>query len=473
MRFLSCFILTSLCVGAIAACAAKRMTELGDALPPAEAEVASREPLKLADAVVAGAPAKGDEKGDQKGENQPALPSGHPPVGGAQNNGLPAGHPNIGGGAAAPGGLPSGHPDIGQPGGLPSGHPAVGGAAATGPVDMNAKGSITIKASQGTAGGPAVGADAVLVEYYNAKGQVVGKSESKLNDKGEVTLADVSLETSVQPLITVTHQGVEYRAAGSVMSAAESAQSVEMTVFEATDVEPAWTIKMRHVILANSPAGVTVTDMIAVNNPTDRAWIGAKVSGGGKPVTLNLPLPAGATNVQFGSGFHECCTKVVEGRVVYSMALTPGDTQFQLSYTIAADRNGAARVDLTAPAATGQLMVFVAEDGTTFASDTLKRMETKKGANLRANARFFVSPPHEKGKTVGFTISGLAGVKPEQAQLSEPGPTDGTAAVAAATTANPASRVPGVAKVVGGIGAGAILVVGTVVVLFKGPRVKA
>jgi hypothetical protein len=464
MKSLVCVILTSLCVGVIGACAAGRLTERGEALAPTTAVAAqSQEPLKLADAVTAAAPVKGEEKG----EDQPALPSGHPPIGGAQNNGLPAGHPTIGGGgAAAPGGLPSGHPDIGQPGGLPSGHPAVGAAA--GPVDPNAKGSITIKASQGTAGGRAIGADGVLVEYYNAQGKVVGKSESKLNDKGEVTITDVSLAVPVQPLITVTHQGVEYRAAGSVMSAADNAQAIEMTVFESTEVEPAWTVKMRHVILANSPAGVTVTDMIAVNNPTDRAWIGAKVSDGGKPVTLNLPLPAGATSVRFGSGFHECCTKVIDGRVVYSMALTPGDTQFQLSYTIAADRNGSARVELTAPAATGQLMVFVAEDGTTFTSDTFKRMETKKGANLRANSRFFVTPAHEKGKTVGFTISGLAGVKPEQAQLTEPAAA--AEATTIATAANPASKVPGVAKVVGGIGAGAILVVGTVVVLFKGPR---
>ena len=84
MRLVNKTILAGLCVGVIGACAATREGVAGgDGLgaPIAEVRADATEPMKLADAVVAAAPVKGEEKDKKGGAEQPALPSGHPPVG--------------------------------------------------------------------------------------------------------------------------------------------------------------------------------------------------------------------------------------------------------------------------------------------------------------------------------------------------------------------------------------------------------
>ena len=498
MKVLKYAILAATGLGLIGACATKRLMEVGESIGPDEdppAVVASsEEPLKMADAVVAGGATEQEQKAESNsksaGGEKDGLPAGHPPVGGATAGAgaLPQGHPPVGGAApSAQSGLPPGHPPMDGGGGggggatgLPSGHPDVSsggrpsaGMVAPGPVK---NGSLGIKAVQGTKGGPVVGADPVLVEFYNAQGAVIGKKEAKLNEKGEVTIGQIAFGEAVQPLITVTHQGVEYRAVGSVLTSRENAQQVEMTVFEATEQEPAWVVKMRHVMLANSPAGVHVTEMVSLHNPSDRAWVGSKSGGAGKPVTLRLPLAAGARDVKFTGGFHECCTKVVEGAIVYEMPMTPGDTNFQFTYRVPADAGGAANIELTAPAATQHLMVFVPDDGSTFTSDTLRQIEPKKNTNLRANSRFYVTDPLKAKAVVGFTIGGLAGVKAVAEEVGAAGPYDSGAeggGPAGGDGGGPAAGVPKVAKVVGGVGAGLVLVVGAAVVLFKAPKGQA
>jgi hypothetical protein len=384
---------------------------------------------------------------------QPALPAGHPQLpagGGAGANGLPSGHPQIpaGGGSGGVAGLPSGHPQVSPV-----------------PAPPGTKGSIVIKAVQTTQGGPAVGADAVLVEYYNAQGQVAGKTQATLSDKGEAAIKDVPLTYPVQPLITITHAGVEYKAPGNVMDANNRDQEIAVNVYETTDREPAWQVRMRHVIVEPTRDGLTVTDMISVFNPTDRAWTG-RPTGAGKPVTLELVLPPNATDLKAGGAFHECCVKVENGKLIYSLAMLPGGADFQVHYRVPAD-NDRAEVTMWAPAATGSLFVFLPQDGTTVTSSELKLVEAKPGARLRANSRFYTAAPQNAGDAIKFTISGLKGLKPAAAAVM---PDEGSGNPVAGTSA---SGIPRAAKIAGAVGAGTILTVGTAVILFKSPKAAA
>lgn len=423
-------------------------------------------PVQLADGAAEPAPA-------EKVAEKPALPAGHPVV---EQPGLPAGHPQLpaGGAGGANAGLPEGHPQLpgagGGDAGLPSGHPKIG---MTTPAAPGTKGSIVIKAVQRTKGGPAVGADAVTVEYYNAQGETAGKREAKLSDKGEVKIDDVPLTVPVQPLITITHAGVEYKAPGNVMDGGHRDQEVEVSVFETTDQEPAWQVRMRHVIVEPSREGLKVTDMISVFNPADRSWTGKPVEGG-KPVTLAIALPATATNVSAGGAFHDCCVKVVDGKLIYSMPMLPGGADFQIHYVVPA-KDDAAEVALVAPAATGSLFVFIPEDGSVLTSKDLKVVEAKPGARLRANSRFYTAPGQKTGERVTFTVSGLKGLKAAAATTPFYAAEDGSATADAGGIASPAtagvtSNISGVAKVAAGAGAAAVVAVGVAILVFKSPK---
>ena len=395
---------------------------------------------------------------------QPALPAGHPPLPATNEakSGLPAGHPQIPSGDGA-NGLPAGHPPIpaagGAPAGLPAGHPQVN--AVTAPPGT--KGSLVVKAVQATKGGPAVGADAVLVEYYDAQGEVAGKAQVALSDKGEATIKDVPLSVPVQPLITITHGGVEYKAPGNVMDANNREQEVSVGVYEVTDREPAWQVRMRHVIVDPTREGLNVTEMISVFNPSDRSWTG-RPTPGGKPVTLELALPATATNLKAGGAFHERFVKVENGKLINSMAMLPGAADFQVQYVIPAVDNDRAEVTMWAPAATGSVFVFVPQDGTVVTSNELRLVEAKPGAKLRANSRFYTAVPQNAGDAIKFTVSGLRGLKAAAAAGQPAGSEE-------APAPDPhVAGIPNIAKVVGAVGAGAILTVGTAVVLFKSPK---
>jgi hypothetical protein len=437
MRSLVGFIIVTLGLGVLTSCAGTRAVE---------PEGVTTVPLHLAD--VAAAP-----------DTKPALPAGHPALPGAGGAGgsLPSGHPPIPADNQANPGLPAGHPQV-EPVAAPPG----------------TKGSITIKAVQATKGGPAVGADAVVVEYYNARGEVAAKNQATLSDKGEVTIKDVALTNPVQPLITITHAGVEYKAPGNVMDGNNREQEVEVSVYETTDKEPAWGVRMRHVIVQPGREGLDVTDMISVFNPDDHTWTGkAPTAGGGKPVTLALPLPRAATNVRAGAAFHECCVKVENGKLIYSMPMQPGGAEFQIHYTVPA-ADDKAEVAIVAPAATGSVFVFLPDDGSVVTSNELKKVDPKPGAKLKANSRFYTAAPQKAGDVIAFTVSGLKALKADATPVGGGAgggygdATDAGTAIGGGSAA--ASGIPGVAKLVGGVGAGLILVVGAAVVIFKSPK---
>lgn len=400
----------------------------------------------------------------EKPAAQPALPPGHPTLPVAENAqpALPPGHPQLPA-DNAPAGLPSGHPQI--PGGpatanLPAGHPQVNPTA---PLPPGTKASITIKAVQATKGGPAIGADPVLVEYYNVNGEVVGNDTATLSATGQVTLKDIPLTVPVQPLITVTHAGVEYKAPGTVMDGTTRDQEVAVNVYETTTREPTWQVRMRHVIVDPTRDGLNVTEMISVFNPTDRAWTGRPVKMG-PPITLEIVLPPNATSVRAGGAFRDNAVKLENGRFLCSMPLLPGAADFQVHYRLPAD-NDRAEVTLWAPAPTASLFVFLPADGTTVTSDDLKLVQAKPGAQLRANSRFFTAPPQNAGDAIRFTVSGLKAIK---ASAAADTPAQGAEAPTATNT--PAAGIPKVAKVAGGAAAAAILTVGTAVILYKSPK---
>jgi hypothetical protein len=398
---------------------------------------------------------------------QPSLPPGHPTLPAADNTQpvLPPGHPQLPANNGTPG-LPAGHPQIpGNPGAaaLPAGHPQVN--PSSGLLPPGTKASLTIKAVQATKGGPAIGADPVSVEYYNADGEVIGRTAATLSDNGQTTIKDITLTVPVQPLITVTHAGVEYKAPGSVMEGTNREQEVAVNVFETTDREPAWQVRMRHVIVTPNRDGLDVTEMISVFNPTDRAWTGRRVAAGA-PITLELVLPPTATNLRAGGAFRDNAVKLEEGKLLGSMPLVPGAADLQVHYHIPTIENDRAEVTLWAPAPTGSFYVFLPADGTVVTSNELKLVEAKAGARLRADSRFYTAPPQNAGDVIRFTVSGLKGLKKAAADM----PADAAEAPAATNTGTPAAGIPKVAKVAGGVTAAAILTVGTAVILYKSPK---
>lgn len=382
------------------------------------------------------------------------MPEGHPQVPGAQ---MPAGHPQT------------------SPGQMPAGHPQVNSEANNTPFT----GSIAIKATQGTkdAAGPA--GDAVRVDFY-MQNKIVSTQEGKLDDHGVTIIENVKLLGAVQPLVTVTHAGVPYRSLGGPMSADRADQMVRVTVFETTTEAPAWQVGMYHVMIERTDKGLMVNQVLVINTPGDRTWIGSAPGSSNAPgtpgsvdahATLVIPLPVNRTETYLGPGLQDESVKIEDRQVVDHLPLSPGDIQLQLAYIIPVTA-GEASLEIVAPAGVKQMVIFTPDDGSTI---TPTGVEAGKGMKMGPRSmRMFTAANMTAGGKVSLVFKGIpaapaagSNAAPQAPKATSDAGGMNESADEPTAPVQPSSSSP--AKVIAGVGAGVLGVAVAVVLIVKKP----
>jgi hypothetical protein len=384
--------------------------------------------------------------------------------------------------------LPSGHPDIAQlleqrkqakgkatmNGELPAGHPPISGMTPRAGTPMQAMqpgttqpamfGTLIVRAVQGTSGGPAIGELPVVVELLMGD-QVVDKKQLKLGSDGTLRLDSIPLSMNVTPVVKVTYNGVEFSGQGGVMDASRAEQQVQVPVFETTETAPAWAIKMQHVMLEPTVDGVRVIEMLAVENPTDRAWVGQAAGADGKRRTLAFALPAGAKDVTLGGALHDCCTVIEGGKVFDSMALVPGVSQYRIGYTLPVEK-GKADVAFATVAPVKHLMVFVPDDGSTVNAEGIGNAGVADMGG--GKTRFYRATDVAAGTAVKLSISNIT------ARAAAAATADAAGTPGGPRTASPKAKSSSAqtAKLIAGAGGLTIFVVGGMLLMFKAPKSK-
>ena len=369
----------------LAAVAAAGATALGQQAP---------QPRGSADAVTSSQTIAGNATA----QTQPALPAGHPGIGA-----MPAGHPALGD-------LPAGHPTVpGGPdlGGMPAGHPAVPG------LDKAKVGALKLVVTQGTPGAAAIGADPVKVELYS-HGTILKTYQSRLDAKGQLELHDLPLDTPFQPVVTVTHGGVIEQLVGPPMNAFQAAIEMDMPVYEATAEKPAWTIGILHAVaetvaLPDGRAALQVTEMIGGHNPLEKAWTGT-IDASGRPVTLAVPLPEGATDVILGPGLLEAGAKVENNTIVRRTAMLPGSNAYVLQYKLPA-KDGQETLTFATPADVTLLAIYVPGDVKVVHATGLEP-GTAQGTNGEDGMLLYKAHNVKAGSTPALALSGIKAPPP-------------------------------------------------------------
>lgn len=329
---------------------------------------------------------------------QPAAPSGS----------LPAGHPDISqmvqpsrlpgaAGSAMPAGvnLPAGHPDISQMIANEAKPPSSTQPGAS-------TGTVRVKAVQSTAGGPAVTGDEVSVELF-VQGNFVNRVHGKLGDDGIANIGSLPLALRPQPVAKIRHNGVEYQAPGVIMDGNFPYQEISVPVYEATEQAPAWQVRMRHVMVSPFDDGLRVTEMLAIDNPTDKAWLGTAAADNHHE-TFSLILPADAHEPTLIDGMHECLIRVDGNKLTNLDAIAPGNTQYQLSYHVHV-KDGKADLTISAPALVKTLMVMVPENGMTVKA---QGMELSQSVDMgTGKTRFYKASDVTAGQVLGVSLSDI------------------------------------------------------------------
>ncbi len=285
--------------------------------------------------------------------------------------------------------LPPGHPEIAHP--SPSSMPE------------SAIGTLRIHAQQKTADGPSLQGQKAIVHFYQGD-KVIKHVDAVLDANGEATVGDIPLtRNAVQALVMVPYGNITYQAVSHIMNSAMTEAKVEVPVYETTRDIPEWKIAMRHLMISHTSAGVRVVDMLAVDNPSDRTWIGTNEHEEG--TTLILKLPPGAGNIEIGDGFTEHSLHFHNGTIYNVAPMTPGMTHYSFGYTIPV-KSGKVEIPINTPALTQQLIVFAPNDGSEIKANGLLEQGTRKtdGGEMRMFSGVALMP----GQPSGLTISGLA-----------------------------------------------------------------
>jgi len=195
-------------------------------------------------------------------------------------------------------------------------------------------------------------------------------------------------------------------------------QSSGPPVYETTEIEPAWRVAVRHLIIQPADEHLHVTEVWAVHNPTNQIYIGAPVESitpladeaqpkdANHPdrITMVLPLPAGSMQVQPGPGFHTCCVRTEGNKIISKMPMKPGVTEFRVDYMLLAE-DGVFNLSLTTPAPTDHMMIFLPDDGSQVTVQGLETGDPFETGDQRY--RMYSAKQLDAGATTSLVIQSL------------------------------------------------------------------
>jgi hypothetical protein len=195
--------------------------------------------------------------------------------------------------------------------------------------------------------------------------------------------------------------------------------------------------------------GLDVVEVVGVENPTDRTWIGTPREEGGR-VTMTLPIPMNAQEVKTGSAITGGCCDKDRGTLTNSAPLTPGVTQIRFGYQIPM-KDGKASLIVSNTALVKNMIVFVTDVGSAVQVEGLETLGVQEMGHSKANA--YRGTELQAGTKATITVAA-----PAAAGQANPGPVG---------KAPSGSAAP---KVIAGVGGGLILAVGAGVIFAKGPK---
>jgi|GEM_PF-1723874 len=330
--------------------------------------------------------------------------------------------------------------------------PAVPGAPLTLRTKQNAvTGSIAIQAVQGTSGAsPIANIDFELLLVHN--GKIINTVPATLDEHGVVVMNNIPVAMGVTPVVRINYADVVYQRAGELMDRDNPEQKITITCYEVTDSPPAWSVHMRHVMLAHTPEGVRVTELIILNNPADHTWIGLP-AGDDNRLTTSLTIAPDAAHIEYGEGFFGGgSTRLNAGLLQNSLPLTPGSAQMSLSYVVHAQA-GVVNLALAAPVPTDNIMLVVPADMTTIKADRFQDGGATRISDT--DVRFYTASQINPNEILQITLAGATSQVMTSTGVNQSSRND------------PASMFP---KVIAGLGGSVILVGAFVFLLLKPSR---
>ncbi|MGE5262839.1 MAG: hypothetical protein ACM3S0_05625 [Acidobacteriota bacterium] len=152
---------------------------------------------------------------------------------------------------------------------------------------------------------------------------------------GRFAFSNLETISSTRYLLIANYQGVDYYSDILNFDQNQTTLPVSMTVYETTTDPAAIKITQTHFVFDVQTRQFNVLQIIAVQNSTDRAYIGPPGSGvGPHRTTIGLPFLAGAQNLQFDNPAADDSTLRGTESLSYTLPIVPGSDQIVYTYQL-------------------------------------------------------------------------------------------------------------------------------------------
>lgn len=217
-------------------------------------------------------------------------------------------------------------------------------------------GVITGHVLEGTAGATLGSGLTVKLEGITSSGVSTNQFPTRTQpvaDDGSFRFDGLPITTDYSYLASLEYQGVAYLAeipnppADATMPAqvltlkdANPTLDVSLKVYESTPDDPGLRASLEHLVVMGSSgtgagAGLVVLDVINLNNPSDRTWLGRAATDTAPASALHVALPTGAVFGQAEMGFDPGSPPVTSGDGFDTMqAMPPGETSLGFTFTL-------------------------------------------------------------------------------------------------------------------------------------------
>jgi hypothetical protein len=159
---------------------------------------------------------------------------------------------------------------------------------------------------------------------------------AKTDSQGNFSFSNLSTDKTLSYAVYIRYQGAQY--ISSVVSLdTNPIQKLNLTVYEATQNSQNIAIVQANVLIREPDVqrGVlTVSEVFALQNLNNRAYVGSFDASKGKPNALRFTLPQGAKNVALGKGFNGYHVIQVDRGFASDAALLPGSNEFSFSFEL-------------------------------------------------------------------------------------------------------------------------------------------
>ncbi len=177
------------------------------------------------------------------------------------------------------------------------------------PLSLTGPGAISGQLQQGTADGPPPPQTEVLLNIYQQT-ELLSTRAAAVDAEGNFRFEELPVDAGYYFLVETEHRDIRYTTPILAFSGPNFTEgrlapdriTAPLNVYETTTDASGLYISRANWIVEHEPGSLLIGQVYSFANRSDRTLVGRPVDGIDSPVTLALPLPPGAADVEFQDG---------------------------------------------------------------------------------------------------------------------------------------------------------------------------